>query len=265
MTDYISKIRYLTLVFSGKVNSGYCPVCEKNTLFIRLNPWLRDHYKCMNCYSIPRQRALINALNLFYPNWPDAVVHESSPGGVSSDHFRRKCKKYSYSYFFQDVKPGSTKNGARCENLEEMTFDNEQFDLIITQDVFEHINYPERAFREIARVLKPGGMHIFTVPLYLDRARTRTRFIIEDGIIHHLLDPVYHGNPIDKNGSLVTVDYGRDFADIIYTSSGMTTTIYLQKDLHLGLDAQFLEVCISKKSEPNSLQDAGMEVKKVPG
>ena len=44
-----------------------------------------------------------------------------------------------------------------------MTFENESFDLFITQDVFEHVMTPNKAFKEIERVLKPGGAHVFTV------------------------------------------------------------------------------------------------------
>lgn len=247
MTYNSPALKLIQCLITGKGNRGYCPICDRKTIFVKLNPWLRDHYKCIYCQSIPRQRALINTINVFYPNWPDAMIHESSPGGVSSDHIKKKCRNYSYSYFFPDTEPGSFEKGARCENLESMTFEDEQFDIFITQDVFEHVNHPDLAFREIARVLKPEGMHIFTVPLYHELEKTRPRIAIKDGKIHNLLEPVYHGNPIDSNGSLVTVDYGMDIADIIYASSGMTTTIYLHKDIRLGLDAEFLEVLISKK------------------
>jgi SAM-dependent methyltransferase len=247
MATVSSAFKIMQYLLTGKGNRGYCPVCERRTIFIRFNPWLRDHYKCINCQSIPRQRALVNALNIFNPDWPNLTVHESSPGGVSSDHIRKKCKNYSSSYYFPDTDPGSFKNGARCENLEKMTFKDATFDIFVTQDVLEHVNHPSLAFREIARVLKPGGMHVFTVPLYYELKQTRPRITILDGQIHHLLEPVTHGNPIDSNGSLVTVDYGPDLTDLIYGSSGMTTTIYLQKDPHLGLDAEFLEVFISRK------------------
>lgn len=247
--DLVTTLKSYGSLLTGKGNRGYCPVCEQETIFIRHNPWLRDYYKCMHCQSIPRHRALINALNIFSPGWPDMVIHESSPGGTSSEHISRKCKKYSISHFFPDTPTGSLKNGVRCENLEEMTFEDSRFGLFITQDVFEHVNHPQKAFKEIARVLKPGGMHIFTVPVYHDLKETRPRIAIQDGKIQHLLEPVYHGNPIDRKGSLVTVDYGNDFTDLIFRSSGMATTIYLQKDPRMGLDAEFLEVFISRKGD----------------
>jgi len=249
MIDLVSKIKKIPYQLSVKANFGFCPICEKKTLFIKHDPWLRDHYQCMHCKSIPRQRAIVNALNIFCPAWPVMTIHESSPGGVSSDYIRKKCKNYSSSYFFPDTLPGSYYNGARCENLEKMTFENDIFDIFITQDVFEHVNHPDVAFREIARVLKPGGFHIFTVPLYRNLKVTRPRIVEKDGEIQHLLEPVYHGNPISSEGSLVTFDYGMDFPELIFGSSGMITTLYLQKDPKMGLDAEFLEVFISKKTE----------------
>ena len=41
---------------------------------------------------------------------------------------------------------GSEKDGVRCENLEKLTFANETFDLVITQDVMEHVHTPQAAF-----------------------------------------------------------------------------------------------------------------------
>jgi predicted SAM-dependent methyltransferase len=50
------------------------------------------------------------------------------------------------------------------QNLECLTFADESLDLVITSDVMEHARLDDRAHREIYRVLKPGGIYIFTVP-----------------------------------------------------------------------------------------------------
>jgi len=235
-------------ILTGKFNRGYCVICRKETVFVEYDPWKRDFYKCMRCQSIPRQRAIINTLNIFFPDWHNLTIHESSPGGISSNFIRDNCKNFSVSHFFQDVELGGCKQGCRCENLEKMTFDDASFDLLVTQDVFEHIMDPHAAFSEIARVLKPGGAHVFTMPWYGKQEKSKRRAKLEDGKIVHLTEPVYHGNPIDASGSLVTYDWGRDFTDIIYSACGMTTVIYLVINRKLGLDAEFLEVFISRKS-----------------
>jgi len=129
-----------------------------------------------------------------------------------------------------------------------MSIPLKSFDIFITQDVFEHIYNPFKAFDEIARVLKPGGAHIFTVPWYKKNKRTVKRIKMDRrGRVIHLQPPIYHGNPIDDKGSLVTYDWGRDIFEIIYRTSKMHTLVYLHRDRNLGLDGEFLEVFISFK------------------
>ncbi len=250
LSIYISKsLRVLYYFLKGKANFGYNPVFEKKTIFIKYSPWLRDHYVCIRNGTIPRERALVNAVNKFCPTWENLTIHESSPGGESSNYIASKAKNYIGSQYFPNVTSGQYVNNFRCENLEKMSFEDNSIDLMITQDVFEHVMHPEKAFAEIARILKPGGMHIFTMPWYPALQKTRQRAKVNAlGKIEYLEVPIYHGNPVDEKGSLVTFDWGLDFTDFIYTNSGLTTTIYLEKNSKLGLDADFLEVFISKKS-----------------
>lgn len=58
-----------------------------------------------------------------------------------------------------------------------------------------------------------------SVPFYLGRLNTVRRAIVKEGQIVHLLEPQYHGNPIDpENGSLVFYDYGWDFLSMLKTT-----------------------------------------------
>ena len=243
-----SRAKSVSYVLRGKTNAGFCPICEKNTQFIKYDPWLRDYYCCITCHSIPRQRALINSLTLFFPDWTDLTVHESSPGGISSDFIAKKCRRYSASQYYPDVTPGTVKDGYQCQNLERLTFANHAFDLIISQDVFEHVLNPDKAFAEIARVLKPGGAHVFTMPWYPALKKTVQRAVDVDGTVQFLEKPIYHGNPIDAKGSLVTFDWGLDFPVYVFRHGGLVTTIHLVVDENKGLNAEFLEVFISRKS-----------------
>lgn len=242
------KIEFLYSLIT-KSHIGFCPICEAKALFVKKGKWLRDEYICLQCKSIPRQRAIIVALNLFAPEWKNLKIHESSPSGVSSNFIERNCSQYIQSQYFFNTPLGELKNGVRCENLEKMTFEDKSLDLIITQDVFEHVMNPSDAFREISRVLKPGGMHIFTMPWYPKLKKTVQRAKMINGEIEHIEEPIYHGNPIDADGSLVTYDWGIDFTDYVYANSGMFTTIYLLENKNMGLSAEFLEVFVSKKPE----------------
>jgi len=248
----INKIGKVAKCFAtGKMTFGYCPICERKTIFIKYGDWLRDTYLCMSCVSTPRQRAIVKTIKELYPSYKQMSIHESSPGGISSDKLKSDCIDYTSSQFFLDFPLGKYKDGIRCENLEKLTFGDNTFDMVITQDVFEHIFNPKLAFKEIERVLKPGGTHIFTVPYYYWE-KTLVRARQKEKKIDYLEEKMYHGNPIDEKGSLVVTEWGYDFIEYINKCTNMETKIYnflgLKENYKLGLDASFLEVFVSKKN-----------------
>ncbi len=227
---------------------GVCPVCERKSTFVARDPWLRDHFRCKRCGSIPRERALMWVLTQRFPKWREMTIHESSPNRSASKRFAAKCSGYIPTQFIPDQSLGSASGNYRCENLEQLTFPDESIDLHITQDVFEHILRPKLAIREVARTLKVGGAHIFTVPLVNKEVPTRMRVEVkESGEILHLLPPEYHRNPINATGSLVTVDWGYDICEIIKASCGLQTEILCIDDLSKGLRAEYLEVLVTFK------------------
>ncbi len=239
-------VRALPHVLRGGIVLGFCPICEKRTLFVAEGPWLRDHFLCVRCRSIPRWRALIAVLEESFPRWRELAIHESSPGGPASDLLARECKGYVATQFFPEIPPGSAKDGVRCEDLEAQTFADGSFDLVVTQDVFEHILDPRRGFREVARTLKAGGAHVFTVPWHHWK-ETLVRAVRENGAIRHLAEPDYHRNPIDPRGSLVVTEWGRDLCEFIKKHSGLATEVVRLRDRRRGIDGEFLEVFVSRR------------------
>ncbi len=249
--NQVDRVRAAVNMAKLEKNAGFCNICGKETVFIVYNEWLRGNYKCKRCQTVPRNRALVNVLNKYCGNWRELQVHESSPSGKMSELFKKECPGYSSSHYYDDVPRGEYKGPHRSEDLSALTLADKSFDLFITSDVFEHVFEPQKAFAEIARVLKPGGLHIFTIPWIPAHARsTRRAALLPDGTIEYYKEARYHGNPIGNGkGSLVTYDWGLDFPDIIYASSGMSTTVYLEIDRKKGLDGQFLEVFISRKPD----------------
>ena len=53
-----------------------------------------------------------------------------------------------------------------------LPFANDEFDMILCNHVLEHIPDDQTAMQELYRVLRPGGMAIFQVPLENDRKKT---------------------------------------------------------------------------------------------
>lgn len=233
-------------------HAGFCPCCAKKTNFVSHDPWLRDHFQCTTCGSIPRNRALIQVLSTHYPNWPGLSIHESSPSyGGASAALRRRCPGYVASQYLPTHDFGSMVGEFRNEDLEKQTFDDASFDVVVTQDVLEHVYDPARVFIEIARTLKPGGSHVFSVPLVNKHRPTQvwaTRNA--DGSPNFLHEPDYHGNPVDPRGAPVTMRWGYDIVDFIKQATGLQTAIEHVDDLDLGIRAEYIEVLVTRKSDP---------------
>ena len=187
-------------------------------------------------------------IDTYLPNWRNLIIHESSPGGRgASVRIAKECSRYIPSQFFPDQLPGSIIGSMRCENLEALTFADESIDLHVTQDVLEHVFHPSKVFSEIARTLRPRGMHICTVPLVNKSNPSKLRARINNGDIHYLAPEIYHGNPIGDGRSLVTVDWGFDICQHIFDSCGLFTHIIHIDDLSEGIRVEYIEVLITFK------------------
>ena len=228
---------------------GWCPICESDVTFVALHEWFRDHLTCPKCHSIPRERALIYCLAEFYPKWREADIHEMAPIGRGASLKLAEAPNYQSSQYDPTLRPGEVNAlGQINQDAERQSFEDEHFDLVVTQDVFEHIFDIDAAFREISRTLRPGGAHVFTTPLVNKTRPTEARAIREaDGSVRHLFEPEYHSNPVDDGGSLVTWHFGFDLAARIIDHTRMPTMIMSIDRLDLGIRAEYIEVLVSLK------------------
>ncbi len=114
-------------------------------------------------------------------------------------------------YLRDGTQPGRTNRyGVRHEDLTALSFADDSFDFLISLEVMEHIPNYREAFLECARVLRPGGKMLLSVPFHpgvghIERARVRG-----DGTIEHLLPPEFHGDPLDTQGCLCFHHFGWD-------------------------------------------------------
>ena len=204
---------------------------------------------------MPRERALMLLLDRLRPNWRAQTIHESSPAprGISNI-LQAECRDYTASHFFPDTAPGHLKNGIRCENIEAMTFQDQTFDIVITQDVMEHVFYPDRSYRDIYRVLRPGGLHLHTTPVSMTMPESiRAAELGADGQVRHLIPPQFHDNPINEAGSLVTFHYGRDIASLIAGWAPFSVEMVTFNDRFHGVVGEFTEViaCFRPRTMPD--------------
>ncbi len=146
--------------------NGKCPCCDSEVNFSTTKIWLRDHLICPKCQSRPRERSLSLIIEKYFPAWKTMQVYEASGSETgTSKQLVNHCEHLSMSHFIPSQPTGVEINGMRNESLEELTYADSSFDIVVSQDVMEHVYNPEKAFKEIARVLKAGGAYIFTVPL----------------------------------------------------------------------------------------------------
>lgn len=235
----------ISCIVSNGFQKGCCPVCNRKTLFFAKAEGSRDNLHCVFCLSIPRQRALIKCLTDAVPNWKNLKIHESSPGGPTYKIFK-KLPQYTPTQFFENINLGTTFRGVRCENLSRQTFQNENFDIVITQDVLEHILEPLKALKEIERTLRTGGIHIFTVPVCWD-TKTKIRARFENKSIKYFEEPEYHSSPVGNGKSLVTTSWGSDIIEIIDGNSNFKTTVCKPNDKYCGISDSCADIFISKK------------------
>jgi SAM-dependent methyltransferase len=193
----------------------------------------------------------MHVIETLFPDYRSLRVFESSPGGRgASVKLAREVSDYSASFYRAGLPLGEVDpaTGWPNEDLENLTLDDETVDLVITQDVLEHIFNPERAFAEIARVLRPGGAHVFTTPLVNGtKPSERWATLSDDGTVDYLHPPEFHGNPIDSEGSLVTMHWGYDVCEWVHRASGLFTTIVKIDNLSLGIRAEYIEVLVTAK------------------
>jgi SAM-dependent methyltransferase len=233
-------------------NEGYCYCCDSKVKFSSQHDWFRDNYLCSHCGCVPRERALMFSIDKFFPKWRELAFHESSPiGRGASARIQKEARQYIPSQYYPGVPSGKTHLGNRCEDLEALSFADNSVDIHITQDVFEHLFNPVAAFREIARTLKPGGAHIFTVPIVNKDLPTRRCAMLDaKGKVKHLVaKPEYHGNPVDTEGSLVTWNWGYDITHCIFQACGLHTQMVWMDALEYGIRAEYIEVFITRKPE----------------
>src|SRR5690606_1681817 len=128
--------------------TGVCPGCHLGSRMRALVDYLRNR---LGAASPGRVYAAEQTTPSF------AVLRSMYPGIVGSE------------FLGADYRSGvQLRKGwfgtLRHEDLTALSFDDASFDLAITQDVFEHVPDYRAAFREIRRVLAPGGDLVFTIP-----------------------------------------------------------------------------------------------------
>lgn len=143
---------------------------------------------------------------------PDLVVVNASSTGAIARALGKASNIICFD-FFEGVEPGAFRGGVMNQDLRRLTFADESVDLVVTEDVLEHVAEYRVAFREIYRVLKPGGLHVFSIPFYFDR-KTEDLFTMQDGQVVPKQPIEYHGDPLTGGRIACLVHFGYDLLDL---------------------------------------------------
>ncbi|MBI5100169.1 MAG: class I SAM-dependent methyltransferase [Nitrospirae bacterium] len=193
-----------------------------------------DEYKlCIRCRANTRYELIAAYLRSTCQDLSNLVLVELDNRSPLR-RYLSNSKEYIRTYYTVDASPGSTsENGSRCEDITHLTFRDSSIDVIISSDVLEHVPNLSKAFQETYRVLKPGGFHLFTVPVC---SKTEKRAEIVNSELIHIKEPVYHSDPLNPDGILAFWDCGPDLGEIFSTDDLKITIV----DGPLGKDRRIL-------------------------
>lgn len=123
------------------------------------------------------------------------------------------------------------------QDITNLTFPDGGFDVVISNEVLEHVPFLERGLSEIARVLAPGGTLLATFPFAYFSETTLVRAALrEDGSVDHLFEPEYHGNPMDpQGGSLVFQIPGWDILPMALNQGFRSATMHFVSSMSRGI------------------------------
>ncbi|MCT8160155.1 methyltransferase domain-containing protein [Pseudoruegeria sp. SHC-113] len=219
---------------------GTCSVCGASGTFHRgPERSLREAFACPSCGFTQRWRdqasiildefgrgQALSLRQLAQSGAMDGVaIFEPALRGPFVRHLKG-LPHYTQSYFWPDLALGEmTPEGVRNEDLTQLTFEDDSFDLIISSDVMEHLFDIRAAFAETLRVLRPGGIHLFSIPNdFPFPDRTTARVAMENGEEIHIKPARYH-NSGDGSKCLVYTDYGADLSDLIAGLGGRLSVV----------------------------------------
>jgi SAM-dependent methyltransferase len=237
-----------TAAIQARALRGWCLVCASLTSFQIGSENLREDVVCCSCGSFNRQRqllaVLLHALTgaipregvLALPRGLRLWTMESSRALQAALARHLGSDLVASEYLGDGIPSGTPRGGVLHVDARRTHFADGSLDVVLSSDVLEHVPQYREALQETARVLRPGGWHVLTVPFDMGRQVTQVRAVVEqDGTVRHLLPPAYHGDPVrPAEGVLVYQIFGQDLlADL--ERSGFEPRLYRVHEPVLGI------------------------------
>ncbi len=166
----------------------------------------REGQYCLGCNMSRRVRMLLWAIRRVVPVLGGLdVLHVNQVNDLQPALAAARVVETVYR---RGVPAGGSIGGRINQDVQAMTFPDESFELVVHSETIEHVGEPSCALREAARVLRPGGRQVYTVPLLHTRSNRCRARMDEEGKATHLAPPSFHGCDAED---LVLWELGSDF------------------------------------------------------
>jgi len=169
----------------------------------------REGHICSTCQMSKRVRMLLWSIRRLFPASSGLrVLHFNQINYLSPA--LRTLGDVTETCYQQGLERGAKVGELVNEDICQLTFPSNHFDLAIHSETLEHLFDFRKGLNEVERVLKPGGVQIYTVPLLHSRSTRQRMQQAADGRMLHLLPTSYHGN---EGEFPVAWEFGSDFLE----------------------------------------------------
>ncbi len=200
---FIHDIYYFHI--NSKLARVKCPCCGwTGPAFLSTANWraVTINSRCPGCDSRSRHRGLAVLLPKLLDNLPGNELLYFAPAKILFDKIRQlpNLKVLTTDLNSADVDYVS-------EDIQHLQFASERFSSLVCNHVLEHVPDDQAAIAECARILKPRGLAIFTIPGDYPNQTTR-EYKTPDGNGHYRhygmdvlnkLEPFFEVQPLDMH------------------------------------------------------------------
>lgn len=201
---------------------GRCLVCGRVRPMRIAGSNLRESVTCTRCRAFNRQRQIayvvcrsdlagISAQSLVqFAKRANVDLYNTESVGALHATLKGMRGYRSSEFVSPNRQPGSVVEGIQHEDLQQLSFRDDSFDLVISSEVLELVPDAYRAHSEVYRVLRPGGRHVFTALFQSGEHDDLVRAVLdEERQVPVLLRPAeYHMDTIRPEGALVYRTFG---------------------------------------------------------
>lgn len=196
LSTFANYLRRAEPIYRWKFSKDKCPRCG-SSIFIALqkDPFMT---RCLQCRANVTNLSLIPVIkDHFRGSFKGKRAYELSTYGSTLDWLRMHFERVDVSEYFPNRVRGEIVNGIQNEDIQNLTFEDDSFDVITSNQVFEHVPDDTKGYAECFRVLRHGGCLTFSVPLYNISQTEQVAYLDNTGQVVFIGEPEYHDSRLE--------------------------------------------------------------------